>query len=653
MDHHDDLAFRRRPSGLYKPPVRRQTSSNNDSSPPLPPRPTTSAGSNSRPNLRLKPVRSATNLRAAHAAPSIPSLPDRSHLPVGFVIDESISPTTPNTPSSLIPPLAAPNLRRARSSSSAVPSSHGSLTKTLSTSSTQAPTIKEQSKWKAALGEAQYFAGGLISKPSESTRHYTIIRHSHALVWYRGPSTSVAITILSDTSIPHDRSIWLQQKGYSGNVGMSLKALVGTTSSWIDVTPATQARVDQIAETDERGYQRDLRRFEKKATGRARKHVPKETLIVRIPASAKDGYFRLVVCTGGRNGDDAKRVVLCGCPVFRVASTSTDAAVVRGASLKTMPLEVGVKVGTFVGRQYANKYVGVVGAVAQSKAGKAVPKLKKVSTMGRTAYREYQGSQLSERVNDSWNRGKLGRYDSLTHGMEDGVVTMREGEEDAVGVIGSDRGPEAPFPVKFDGRVGRGTGSSSAEYGFPTANLREVTDAVKMRMTGVFAAWVMILPGTRLPDVCDEWYEAVVTIAPSRDNTQAEVVPKNKIRVHIIRDFDDGTTFFDAKVKVMLMGFLHPPLAKEVPTEVYLEQHMEDTITTLASLSRESWSPHGTLVRMKTLNGERSLSERLDSVTGKVQRGVDRLPLHLAGIRSESSEMRDQTYGIGGFWVRR
>ena len=58
------------------------------------------------------------------------------------------------------------------------------------------------SKWKTAMEDARHFAGGLVSHPFESTKHFSILRHSHGLVYYKGPSTSLAITLFSDKPLP-------------------------------------------------------------------------------------------------------------------------------------------------------------------------------------------------------------------------------------------------------------------------------------------------------------------------------------------------------------------------------------------------------------------------------------------------------------------
>ncbi|KAF5004788.1 hypothetical protein FDECE_8727 [Fusarium decemcellulare] len=606
MENWSDPSIRRKPAPAPSPPVYRPYNpSLGNLAPPQPP-----------PQRPLRPVRSATNLTGAHSPQQSGLLDPRGNLPVDFVVDEVPSPT-----SGSLSPHPTNEIRRVKSSSA--------LSSVLST---QDEKPKDQSKWKAALGEAQYFAGGLISHPAESTKHFTIIRHSHALVWYRGPNTSIPITILSDEPLPATRTVWLQQKGFSGNMGMTLKALVGTNGNWIDVTPASKAAVEHISETEERGIQRDFKRFVKKASGRLKKHLPRETHIVRIPAAATDGYFRLVLCSG----EDGKKV-LCGSPVFRIASTSTDASVVRGSSLSTMPLEMGIKVASTIGQQVAKKYTGIAGAVVETGSKRFAPN----AAVKKAAHAAYHGSGLGNAVNESWRNGKAGRYDPLVGGTAlDGPLS----------VIGSDDGPEQPFPFKFSGKVVRGTGMSTREHGIPTANLSEVADEVKMRMGGVFAAWARLVAGKGMEDVDDDWHEAIVTIAPLRNATPG-VVLRNKVAVHFIHDFED-LTFFDTKVKVMLMGFLHPWTPGQQEGDM-LEEHGRDVMTTMASLGREFWGPEIAASGIRALKSERSFSDRLNEATSKVQHQVDRLPTHWAGVRSESGAMRDQVYGKGGLWIPR
>ena len=303
-----------------------------------------------------------------------------------------------------------------------------------------------------------------------------------------------------------------------------------------------------------------------------------------------------------------------------------------------MPLEMGLKVASTVGQQVVRKYTGVAGAIVETGAKKVAPN----ALVKKTARTLYQTSGIGDAVGESWKNGQAGRYDPMIR-----ASMMADG---SLGVIGSESGPEPPFPLKFEGRIVPGSGLSTRNLEIPTANLSEVPDQIKMRMGGVFAAWSFVQPQQGLEDISGEWYEAIVTIAPLR-NAPPGVVLKNKVTVHIINDFDH-TTFFDARLKVLLMGYLHPATPNLTDDDIVAE-HNRDVLTTLASLGRGNWAPSETVTAMKTLKSQRSFQERLGEVTGMVQSRVDTVPLHWAGVRSEAATMRDQVYGNGGLWIPR
>lgn len=93
-------------------------------------------------------------------------------------------------------------------------------------SSPQSTTSKTSSQVRKVYQEARYLAGGLIHHPSQSTKHYSILRHSYGLVFYQGTTTSLAISIFADAPLPPERTIWLQSKGWTGKAGMRARSLV-------------------------------------------------------------------------------------------------------------------------------------------------------------------------------------------------------------------------------------------------------------------------------------------------------------------------------------------------------------------------------------------------------------------------------------------
>jgi hypothetical protein len=505
-----------------------------------------------------------------------------------------------------------------------------------STTSSQSDPTKPF--WKTAIDETRYFAGGLISHPTESTKHFSILRHSSALVWYLGPSTSVAITIFSDRPIPRGRSIWMQRKGFSGNMGMNIAAKVGTADTWIDVTPVAVAMAANAPEAEERGWQRDMKRFVKKPpTKYAAKHAAQETHVLRIPAVAFDGYFRLLLCLMDENG---KRKVLCPSPVFRVASTSTDASIVRGASLSTMPLEIGVKVASTIGTTMAKKYALPVAALVQGRAQKVQAKVVK-NAAGKLVYSGL--THVAQDVQQGYNQGREGRY-----------APLHQGEHPtgpAFDVIGTDEGPQQPFPIKFDGIVIPGSGRSGSELGIPTANLSEVREDIRMRLGGYYFGWACILPKQGLQDVSINWHQGIIAILPPATLAAARVAAKNAVTVHMIHQFGEHT-FFDAKLKVIVMGAIRPPTTF-ASQDAQVLAFSDDVQRALSSLERDNWGPEQTVQRMKTLKSQKSFADKYDGALDKVQRSIDKIPLHLVGVRTAGADLRDQTYGNGGYWIQR
>ncbi|KXH69074.1 hypothetical protein CSAL01_01436 [Colletotrichum salicis] len=463
----------------------------------------------------------------------------------------------------------------------------------------------EKTFWQTALDETKYFAGGLISHPFEYTKHYSILRHSGALVWYRGPSTSVTVTIFSDAPLPPTRTIWLQQKGFSGNMGMNLKSLVGANTSWLDVTPSTQGTPAAMAEGDERGCQRDLKKFLKKAPKNLAKHVPRETHVVRIPAAVDDGYFRLVLCAGG-GGDGSKRKVLCPSPVFRVASTSTDMSVTRGASFASMPLELGIKAGSVVATTVVNKYIGPAAAVVQSRT-KKISQAKFVTK--HAAHIAYAKSGIEKSGIKTHGTAYEEQYATTRGGGYDAWQSGECGFQEAPPeVIGADSGPTDPFPIKFDGRVVRGTGRGGMELGIPTANLEGVPEDVRMRMRGVYFGWARVVPRSGLEAISTDWYESIITVGPAPYATP-RVAAKNVATVHLIHEFG-GALFLDTKLKVLAMGQLRVSAPPVAGSEAALEAYGADVLLAVASLSRDNWCPIETRERMRTMRSEMSLADR-------------------------------------------
>ena len=502
-------------------------------------------------------------------------------------------------------------------------------------STPETSTSSSRSIWKTAVDETIYFAGGLISRPSESTKHYSVLRHSPGLVYYKGSSTSVTITIFSDAPLPADRTLWLQRRGFSGDLGMKTSALFGTSSSWIDVTPSSEALVADVPESDERVWQRDIKKFVKKAASHRHlsKQVARETCVVRIPASADDGYLRILMCAGG-----GSKKVLCPSPIFRVASLSTDVSIMRGASLTTMPLEMGLKVASMVGERAVSNFT-----IVQDKVKKFQPAILKKEAV-RSAIRDNFNS-----IEERYAPTRAATYDTF-HTTPDFELLPE--------LVGSDDGPEKPFPISLSGKVVRGTGQSGTETGIPTANLSGVPGDLMLRLGGIYIGWAAVQPKIGLEAISHDWHEAIITIGPS-PYAAARIVPKNVATVHMIHDFGRGraTMFFDAALSVMIMAFLRPTpkpdRSPSRPPEDILAAVSRDIDIATLSLARENWHPQMALQSVKTARSQRSFGDLALAARGQIQIGIDNIPMHRLGIRTTGNKLKDEARGVGGMYIRR
>lgn len=396
---------------------------------------------------------------------------------------------------------------------------------------------------------------------------------------------------------------------------MDLKAMV-SRSSWIDVTPQTQIFASQVDQADERCTQRDLKRFATKAKGsNLALHVPRETCMLRIPATCADGYFRVVVCGNDTNDNNSKQKVLCGSPVFRVASTSFDGSVLRGASLSTAPIEVGVKVASTIGTQVAKRYAGVAGAVVKSKAGKVVTN-KVVKKVGGVAYTE---------ASNSWDRARTtnvqdARYQG--HALDAQFKTPSSG-------------PRSPFPIKISGTMKRGIMTAPPDW--------------ILSRPAAYMAWVRYSQDASQDATQIPWIEAIVTVGPPTDGMPT-VARQNMMTINVLRDMDPSTNQMSGKVKVLLMDVLQGHYATQPQSEVEMEaRRAYDMDVVMRHLHHPAWAPDLALERVnKDRNGNVT-----DMFMARVIGQLDKVPVHWVGVRSDAAVLRDQMYGNGGLWIQR
>ncbi len=418
---------------------------------------------------------------------------------------------------------------------------------------------------------------------------------------------------------------------------MRAKALLRTNGSWINVTPSRKVDAEELPPLDERAWQRDIKKFLSKAPKQLRKHAVRETAVLRVPFEAMDGYFR-VVLTKGDN-----RVPLCPSPVFRVASTSMSVSSIKGASLSTLPIELGVKLLQYTATQVASNAVMPFGNTIRQHVTPYLPSFW-VQEAASTAYGVTGIQDKFDAANDQYDQS---RELSMDGSQPAPYVGLNRPE-----VIGSSSGPESPFPIRLNSNIVRGTGKSSQEFGMPTANLASIPDDVIAPLSGTYFGWAFINPKDKEQrELHLDWRHAIISVSPYHYKTPS-VAPKKIIKAYLIHDFS-GQEFFDSKISLVLMGFLRPCIPYE-EREAFFYETVKDISITQASLDREEWGPENSLERIKSAKSARSISERYVDARKYGQRQVDKVPVHRLGVRTPSAGFNDRgLYGNGGLYVVR
>lgn len=430
------------------------------------------------------------------------------------------------------------------------------------------------------------------------------------------------------------------------------------------MTPERQVSATELRVSDERAWQRDIGKFQAKASKAQQRQRLRETAVVRIPFEASDGYFRLVMTSGD------SRTVLCPSPVFRVASTSMSASCLKGASLGTLPIELGVRAAQLAANVAVAKVAAPLNVMAQGYLSQLAP----VSQYGGYVQTAWDVSGMQNHIDTANQEFEARQEGALSLNRTASTPAFARG-----GVIGDDAGPREPFPIRLSGTVVRGTGRSTAVFSMPTANLDDVpADILSSISTGVYFGWALVV--TRDPKqihLHEEWRQAIITVLFTT-SVASKVAQRKTIRAYILHEFPADTLFIGAKLKLCVMGYLRPlllPLPSSSPStsqpqpssqdqqDQQHEHHQHQTLQSLESQndisitqsslssSRPSWSAEHMLARSQT---ERSITDRLVDVRVKGQRRIDKVPVHLVGVRNGMVGGFDKgVYGVGGIWVRR
>lgn len=494
-----------------------------------------------------------------------------------------------------------------------------------------------------AYGEARHFLGGLINHPTESNKHFTILRHSHGIVFYRGSTTSVTVSIFSDAPLPLDHTLWLQSKGWTGKTGMKAKALFRLHDDWLNITPSVALRADQVDPANERAWQRDIAKFRKKGPVKVRDaHQLRETVMARIPVEAGDGYFQLVLCQA------TKKKVLCYSPVFRVLSTSADPSSIRGASLSTLPLELGAMIlGTYA-QTAVQTFLSPVTSTVQKKIQPYQPSAVKQTAAETALSLTNAGDRVGSLLNpQSQNEGT---------GAMDGSDNL-------------DQGPVAPFPMDFKARWEPTAAPPQYELqDWPVVNLTKVPDTILERLNGYFICWTRFYQSDdKDKENASSWYQSVLSVRNAELSTMTRVdmshITKRSMTLCILEDIPLPSQL---KLQVRVMRFIRPEMppptaasekelleARQAAAEAAQLADTYDVSYTQAILDHPAWAPEYPKSAPESQKENTGLLDRTRGGYAAARTRLEKTPLHWIGVRSSTAEKRDQQVTVNGFYIVR
>lgn len=511
----------------------------------------------------------------------------------------------------------------------------------------------QQSALGKFYGEAKHFLGGLITHPTESNKQFTILRHSHGIVFWRGPATTVALTVYSEEPLPDDRTYWLQCKGYSGKTGMKVKGMFEwMRKDWLNMTPTTRLAAGQLDPDDERAWQRDMHALAtSKDSGLRASHQVRETVILRVPAVVKDGYYCVVLCQGEHSE------ILCISPAFRLLSTSTNPSTLRGASLTSLPLEIGAIMATNTARTMSTYVTNpVVRRVP-------VPEFLTKKALG-TAYSAAFGGQ-----------------DDKGSSSDDGASKKSQTAPISPGEAGMnlETGPSRPFPiaVRLGAKVPQDVSVPSKTTRYPGTRLDLVNppDNIFNQLNGHYISWSRLVKVSSSDSKTDQQQQQ----QPSETN------PWNR-SILSVSDIDPSTlprvTMRDALQRVASLQVLDLEQCLDQTEQQKKEQPMEVDLRILCPLrpllspAEEPFSAANDSQDNNDKNDDDSkarysfsisdIANQDVSLTHRVSNnpawGPEIEPRTTAaglfsferfGVRTPSSIERDSSFAIRGFYVPR
>ncbi|KAH8177179.1 riboflavin kinase domain-containing protein [Sarocladium implicatum] len=177
-------------------------------------------------------------------------------------------------------------------------------------------------------------------------------------------------------------------------------------------------------------------------------------------------------------------------------------------------------------------------------------------------------------------------------------------------IIGSDAGPEAPFPLKMEGKVISGFGRGSKELGIPTANLpvdESLTPWIADIESGVYFGYASLSPPPQSSTTSTSTSSTFATY-PMVMSIGYNPFYKNTVRsaeVHVLHKFPSD--FYGAHMRLLLLGFIRKEL-DYTTLEALIEDINFDCEVARNSLKRETWAPEKGVVVDGEVEGKLDVS---------------------------------------------
>ncbi|KAL0941838.1 riboflavin kinase [Colletotrichum truncatum] len=174
-------------------------------------------------------------------------------------------------------------------------------------------------------------------------------------------------------------------------------------------------------------------------------------------------------------------------------------------------------------------------------------------------------------------------------------------------IVGPESGPEAPFPLKMEGKVISGFGRGSKELGIPTANLpvdSSQTPWIDEVKSGVYFGWASLALPAAHPDRVAPPPGA--GHGPAQPSLEFQLYPmvmsigynpfyKNTVRsaeVHVLHKFSDD--FYDSHMRLLILGYVREE--KDYKSlEALIKDINLDCDVARNSLDRTNWAPPASL----------------------------------------------------------